>query len=316
MKTPAIAAIKNIWFFLEKGRKVIFGLFFIKDVHMTPVILFPHTQLVPPALDKALARFGNLTVFVPWFMEEPVMEPDRADPSAVHFRRPPEALKPNEDFKRLIPEFKHWLHQNRDKGHGAFFRATQKGILSEDAHWEIRQMIAKTGKKGSSDPLEDQTLQYHMVLYLAREFEETRLEAEKLLNDLTHRKSPLEGALEEVPSVSFFEDTPLMETKLRVKASHLRQVYEAWFGLFGSSLSRDATFMTLDSQVLNYALDMFEPEDMIIAPSGASKETDESSVSKQARDTIRLPLLAQGDKALKDPIKKGLSGRTMILLED
>ena len=37
------------------------------------------------------------------------------------------------------------------------------------------------------------------ILHLAREFEESRVEAEKLLNRVEDQKSPLEGALEEAP---------------------------------------------------------------------------------------------------------------------
>ncbi len=193
-----------------------------------------------------------------------------------------------------------------------FLRPAQNGMLSEDDHREIRQMIVRPEEKGSKDSFE--TVKYHMILFLAREFEENRIEAEMLLNNLKLWKSPLEGALEDPPPPLFSKDTPLMKTGLRMEPSHMRQVLEAWFGLFGRSVPKDAHFMTLDLEILRYARELFEPEDEIIQPEKASG--DKSCASDPPRSIIRLPLLSEEDKASTDPVKRGLSGRTIFLLED
>jgi hypothetical protein len=285
---------------------------------MTPVILFPHTQIAIPDLEKILARFGELTVCQPWFMEEPFPSTKRVDPLLVHILHPPETLKPEKDFVKLITEYQLWLRQNRDKGYGAFLSASREDSPSEDTPWEIRQLIARAGEKNSSDPHKDLMFKWHLILHLAREFEENRLGAENLLNKLKHQKSPLEGALEEPPPQQFFQDTPLMETLLQVEGSHLRQVFEAWFGLFGEYISDEGSLITLDPQVLIYASEILEPEGKIIKPkSDSEKDFSSRSVSGQPPHNVTcLPQLADVKEALDDPVKKGLSGRTIILMED
>jgi hypothetical protein len=285
---------------------------------MAPVILFPHTQIAIPELEKILTLFGELTICQPWFMEEPFPSTERVDPLPVHILHPPEALKPERDFMKLINEYQLWLRQNRDRGYGAFLNISRENAPSENTPWEIRQLIARGGEKSSSDSHEELKFKWHLILHLAREFEENRLEAENLLNKLKHQKSPLEGALEEPPPQQFFQDTPLMESLIQVEVSHLRQVFEAWFGLFGGYLSDEGSLITFDPQVLIYAAEILEPEEKIIRPKGDSEENFPSEpVSTQLSHRVTcLPELVDVKEALDDPVKKGLSGRTIILMED
>ena len=257
---------------------------------MAPVILFPHTHIAVSNLETILARFGELTICQPWFMEGPIPATEGPVSTLVHIQHPHETLKPKGDFRRLVSEYQMWLRQNRDKGYGAFLAASRQRSHSEDTPWEIRQLISRAGKERHPDPHEDRTLKWHLTLHLAREFEESRFETERLLKKLKLQKSPLEGALEEPPTQRFFEDTPLMEAQLQVDEYHLRQVFEAWFGLFGKYLSDEETLITLDPQVLIYASEVLESEE---------------TISK-----------AEGEKDMNDPVKKGLSGRTIILMED
>ncbi len=284
---------------------------------MTPFILFPHTQIPATDLERILARFGELTICQPWFMEDPLPTTEGTDPPLVQIQHPPETLKPKGDFMKLITEYQLWLRQNPDKGYGTFLGASREGPPSEDTPWEIRQLISNAGEKSHSDPHGEQGFKWHLILHLAREFEENRFEAEKLLNKLKHQKSPLEGALEEAPPQRFFEDTSIMEAQLQVDDYHLRQVFEAWFGLFGDFLS-DEALITLDPQVLSYASELFEPEEKIIRPKRDSDEglSSKSDSSQAPQNERHLPRLADGEEALNDPVIKGLSGRTIILVED
>jgi len=285
---------------------------------MTPVILFPHTQIAIQNLGKILARFGELTICQPWFMEDPFPDTKEFDPGSIHILHPPEALKPKGDFIRLISEYRLWIRQNRDKGYRTFLKSTREGLLSEETPWEIRQLISKAGEKRHSDPYEDQAFKWHLTLHLAREFEKNKQEADELLRKLKHRKSPLDGALEESPRQGFFEDSSVLETPFQVDEYQLRQVIEAWFGLFGRDLSDEGVLVTLDPQVLTYVSEIFEFEETIIGPkTDSEKDLFPGSASVQASGHIRyLPSLTEDEKALNDLVKNGLSGKTIILLED
>ena len=268
-------------------------------------ILFPHTQITAQNIEKIGNRFENLTLCLPWFMEETATEAEKMDTSRLHVQHPNASLKPKEDFNKLISEYRIWVNQNHDKGCGSFLSATPEGTLTEDTPWEIRQLISGGGTR--SDLRESQSFKWHLILHLARELEESRLEAEVMLNKLMAEKSPLEGALEIDPPKRMFEDTPLMESRLQVDEHYLWQVFEAWVGLFGEFVSEDATLITFDPMVMNYAAQILEPEDKIIR---AQEPTEEPSVNVK-----HLPQISDDEKKSKGPVPAALSGKTIILMD-
>ena len=269
-------------------------------------MLFPHTQITAPDLNKIIKRFGDLTICQPWYMDRPFQDTTEADIADVHIQRPSIDLKPEGDFTKLISEYRSWVSQNRDKGYGNFLFTTQEGALTENTPWEIRQLISKG--EDHSDRREGRAFKWHLILHLAREFEESSVAAEKLLNRLKDQKSPLEGALEEAPQHGFFEDTPLMETQLQVGEHRLKQVFEAWFGLFGEYIPDDATFITLNPLVISYASEILEPEENTIRPENRKKEDPLSGITN-------LPSLSDSKKKLKDPVLADLSGKTIVLMK-
>jgi len=281
----------------------------------TPVTLFPHTQITFPDLERILAIFERLTVCQPWFIEAPLPVDETVNLS-FHVLQPQSNLKPKEDFRRLLSEYQLWIKQNQDKGYGAFLSATREMSPSEATPWEIRQMISKMGGADSSDPLEKQTMKWHLILHLAREFEENRVEAEKMLSKLKHQKSPLEGALEETPPQGLFKDMSFVETQLSVEKHHLRQIFDAWFGLFGEYLSDNGALITLDPQVMNYATELFEDE--FSQPGSEAEEpfSTEFGSSQTHFSARHLPRLLNDTNKESDPVLKGLSGKTIILMED
>jgi len=241
-------------------------------------------------------------------MEGPLPALEKADLSSVHIQYPSADQKPKGDFSKLISEYRLWVSQNQDKGYGTLMGTTRKGSLSEDTPWEIRQLISKGGQDNPA-PLEDKAFKWHLILHLAREFEQSRVETEKMLNALIHEKSPLEGALEETPPQRIFDGTPLMETHLHVDEYRLRQVFEAWFGLFGEFISDNVSLLTFDPLVIDYAADLLEPREKIISSGGPKTEA-------LSGNTRHLPRLPDNEKTSKDPVLTGLSGKTIVLMKD
>ncbi len=283
---------------------------------MGTALLFPHTRISESDLKRMKKQFESIDICQPWFMQSPVAEAVSVDMSCVKIHYPPDSLKPKGDFQKLMSEYKTWLSQNQDKGYAAFLSARQKKALSEDASWEIRQLVSRTMAKNAATSREAEAFKWHMILHLGREFEENRLAAESLLEDLKCQKSPLDGALEDSPPERFFADTPLMETRLRVDAFHLDQVLEAWFGLFGNLVTDGASLVTLDPKVLAHAEALFESSEKII---NLKKEafTDPGLAFKlglPADHVLRFPEPVTPPGGRLDPIKKGLCGKTLILV--
>ncbi len=272
-----------------------------------PHILFPHTQITAQKLERIGNRVENLTLCLPWFMEGPITEAEKETYSWLHIQSPNASLKPKGDFNKLISEYKIWISQNQDKGHGGYLGATVKGSLTEETPWEIRQLIS--GGESHSGLQESQGFKWHLILHLAREVEESRIEAEEMLNKLMNEKSPLEGALEIDPPKRMFEDTPLMESQLQVDEHYLRPVFEAWLGLFGEFVHENAALVTFDPKVLNYAVQILEPEEKIIRAQEPKEEPPPTNVK-------HLPKLSGNKKNSKDPVLEVLSGKTIILMDE
>jgi len=281
-----------------------------------PVILFPHTCITGPDSKKILAVFDLLTICQPWFMDSPLTEAGSEDSSSIRIVRPAESLKPEGDFKRLLSEYRLWIRQNRDKGYTAFLNAFREAGLSEDNPWEIRQMISKTGK---STPVsqENHALKWHLIIHLAREFEENRVEAEKMLSEVKLQGSPLAEALGEgAPAKGMFEDIPRSEIHSSFDRHYLEQVFEAWLGLFGEYLQDHGPLITLDRNVMDYVTDIFEDE-----TGQPPEETEDSFSPESTSNRIHvthkyLPRLSDEKIGREGLILTHLSGKTVILLND
>lgn len=224
-----------------------------------PVILFPHTHISGTDLKKLFPFFGLITICRPWFTDAPAQPVEKGDFPQINVRYPPDDLKPKMDFKRVISEYQLWIKQNQDKGYAAslsFFRQTDR---AEETPWEIRHMIQQAGKD-ISDPDEHNAFKWHMILHLAREFEESRSDADKLLDQVRRQKSPLDEALEDRSFLkNLLEDLPPFEKYFTAPEQHLAQLCDAWLGLFAQYLTNYRLLVTFDRNVMGYLTDSTHP---------------------------------------------------------
>jgi len=259
-------------------------------------ILFPHSYLPGAARDRILSSFGSITVCQPWYMGSAAGTEN--NDGRITIVRPPEELKPPEDFRKLLSEYRLWMSQNQ----GYSPLPTGGG---EDATWEIRHALRQTGKEVRA-PVEEQALKWHLVLQLERELEEDRTSADEMLLRVKAERSPLAEALEEAnPSHGLFDDLPLSDSHPSIEERHLSHVLGAWFGLFGRSLPDGGSLLTIAPAVLSYAAEMFG-----IGLPEPSREEGASSFP-----TIHLPRSSVDSPMEKDSVLAGLSGRTLILVD-
>ena len=228
-----------------------------KAIRDLPAILFPHSHLPESTLKKVLSFFGPLTIFQPWFMERPIFGLETNGVNAVRVMYPPSELKPSKDFKALLSEYRYWIENNLDKGYTEFLKASQEVNLSENTTWEIRQMIRRTGRE-TSVPEEDPNLKWHLILHLAQDMEDQRLEADRMLKTLKEKDVLLKGIIEESEDVKgLVEDVPPFESEPILDERHLRQIFEAWFALFGGYLKGDELLVTSNRHVMEYVSDLW-----------------------------------------------------------
>jgi hypothetical protein len=280
------------------------------------VVLFPHCYIADSNLKRILPIVERLMICQPWFMDEPLLVPERAKANFIDVLLPPVNLKPKGDFKRLLSEYLLWIRQNQDRGYAAFLSATRKTALSEDTPWEIRQMMRQMGEDAPAFQ-ENSALKWHLILHLARAFEENIIEADEMLKRLKQKKSPLEDAIGEGAQLQgLFGDLPQSETDFFKGDHHLRQIFEAWLGLFGEILPDRGSLITLDRHVMEYVIEMFGDKAVPL-----SKEAVESIspklASRQSDFTLtHLPHFANNGNTHADHVLMGLSGKTIIFLEN
>ena len=275
----------------------------------TPIVLFPHTHVESGVLEHLIETFGSLTLCQPWFTE-PMVLSDHFEKGTLKVCFPPEVLKPKENFKGLLSEYQVWMMENR----GGKYPTTVSTGQGGDETWAIRKAI-RDAEKDADDPALRNTLKWHLLLHLARSLEGERETAQKLLKKATAAKSPLAEAMEKDEQIpDMFEDLPLSATYPYVNDRHLNLIFEAWFGLFGNQIEKDAELLTLDGQVMRYALDLFDGCDVQtlgdINPS-QEKELDASGFTISREPLPRL----LNPPASTDSVLLALSGKTFILVE-
>lgn len=223
-----------------------------------PAILFPHAHLPESMVKRLLSFFGPITIFRPWFMERPVLGSKADEANRVQVLYPPDNLKPGENFRTLLSEYRQWMERNQDRGYTQFLQASQGMDLTENTMWEIRQMIRR-GIGQTSAPQENPALKWHLILHLAQDVEDQRMEADKALKILKEQEVPLKGIVEESGEMeSLLQDLPPFGSEPMGNEYRLRQILEAWFALFGEYLNENYILVTSSRHVMAYVTDLWK----------------------------------------------------------
>jgi hypothetical protein len=214
-----------------------------------PAVLFPHVSLREKSLKRILGFFGPITICQPWEMAVPASMTGEDAPEDIQLLYPPERLRPEEGFKGLLHEYQSWINQNRDRNLTHFLRASHTGDSSEDHVWEIRKSLRRSGQ-GESLEGEDSTLKWHLILHLAREWEDSKQEADYMLRRLRSADVLLKGLTEEDEVLdSALKDLPGFEEDTYLEEKSMTQVMEAWFALFEETLRGDEFYITLSRSI-------------------------------------------------------------------
>jgi len=221
----------------------------IQESHKLPAVVFPNGCLPESSVKKILSFFGPLRIFQPWYMDRVVFSSERDFSSLVQVLHPPVDLKPAEDFRRTLEDFKKWIDVNPDKGYRAFLSAGGMDQGSEDTTWAIRRAL-RQGRERNGEAKLSPVLKWHIVLHLAQQLEENRQEAETVLGALREKNSPLKGTVEQEGPDNLFYDLPAFGKEALVEENRLVQVYEAWFSLFGGLLKDHELLITTNQHIM------------------------------------------------------------------
>lgn len=279
-----------------------------------PLILFPYSHISARDLERVCVHFDRLIIYQPWFMSDPVPSHQTGNTASVHVFYPPVHRKPKTGFKALLLEYRQWIRRNQDRSYSAFLQSLQDGALSEKARWEIGKMLRRMNEDDSRQ-MENRDIKWHLILHLAREIVENRCEEGEMLRELKQKQSPLGEALgEEVPSGSLFENFPHSPIHPFLDDSHLQQVLEAWFGLFGGLLPDRARLITLHPQVVDHVTDMIKDNADLYSNEALESMAPEPAAGRSNLSLHQLPQLKSGGDPASDFMLTTLSEKTIILL--
>ena len=230
----------------------------IQEMNDLPVILFPQSFLHESRLRQILSFFGPLDVFQPWFMEEPAVISDTDLSNSVRIKYPPDNLRPSEGFNRLLSDYHLWMLDNKDNNYIGFLQTGQEKSSDEDNIWEIRQTLRRMA--GNNVMSEDNcSLRWHLVLHLAREIEEQQIKADRILDNLREKNSPLAESVEGGDEIkNLFEDIPQMKSETVFNNNNIRNILDAWFTLFSVYLKGDEILVTHNRHIMDYITELGE----------------------------------------------------------
>jgi hypothetical protein len=220
-----------------------------------PCVIFPHASLSEGNLKRVLSLFDRVTLFRPWFLEGAALAEKYPSPMVQAFD-PPERLKPREEFKSLLAEYRQWIRVNKGGGFPAFLAYAQD--RSRDPRiYEIRGMIRNMGNPLEQDE-KSRILQWHLTLHLADELEGDRESTESLLRGVERLGSPLQGAIEDEDMPGLLSDVPDMARETFFTEERLATVLDAWVSVHGEQIPGRGPLVTVNPQVMQFLKDGWE----------------------------------------------------------
>ncbi len=170
---------------------------------------------------------------------------------SIKILNPPAGLKPNKHLKTILSEYKNWIERYQDRSYLEIIKSGGNLNLEDEKTWDIRHMLGR--RLQSSSVQEEQVSRWHLILHLEGYIEEQRIAADDTLKSLKHKNPPLDGSIEEPWDMQvLLGDLSDLGTEALLKDNNLRQILEAWFGLFGGYIKEDELFITYDRQIMSY----------------------------------------------------------------
>ncbi len=253
-------------------------------------VVFPHSFVPDEDIRKALSVFQELTLFQPWFMNKP-LSMAAEQPDLLRVLTPSDRLRPPGKFEALLADYRQWIRTNDEKAFAAFLAYTGARAGEESPSWEIRSEIRQMGQRVEGAE-ESASLKWHLILHLAEETEGEQREAEKMFEFVKALDSPLKGALEEEDLPGLMSDLQSLDREVIFSKERLRQILDAWTGLFSDKIPRAQPLITFSPPVLKYLSDTWEE----LAPAAAGEGMGVSSLELTFPDLSDLNRGAFPDK--------------------
>ena len=214
------------------------------------LISYRHSGL--SLLKEIVPCFSPLKLYVPWGG----ITPEYADDRQITASYPPEEFKPDADFNRLLDECFNWSYEQGEKSRKEIIKTGHTNPISIESVRHIKSILAD---RISDTSEKDMILRWHMLLHLANRLEENRNDANRMLEDLKKKPSPLLNNADLTENTQYpLESLRGIDPEFLINDASTKLLLRAWHGLFHSLTDKDDVLLAVDRRIFDYLSDKWD----------------------------------------------------------
>ncbi len=219
----------------------------------THLISYAHSGL--SQIREIAPYFSPLKIYVPWGGTVP----EHADGTEIIASYPPEELKPDADMESILNECFNWANEQGETSRREIIKTGHINPTSDESLRHIKTIL--TSRISSDTRERDIIIKWHMLLHLANRLEENRKEANRMLEGLNKKPSPLLNNADLTEKTKYpLENLTGIDTELLLSDSNTKQLLKAWYGLFKSYIEKGDFLLTLDRHTFEH---LFQEWDLL-----------------------------------------------------
>ena len=198
-------------------------------------------------IDEITPYFSPVKIYIPWGG----VVPEHVDERKIIALYPPEELKPEADMDILLKECFNWANEQGETSRREIIKT---GRINPTSVESLRHIKSVLNSRISSDKSEkDKIIKWHMLLHLANRLEEDRKEANRMLDELKKKPSPLLNNADLTEKTKYpLESLTGIDTDFLLNDRNIKQLLMAWHGLFNRYIKEGELLLTFDRHIFDH----------------------------------------------------------------
>ena len=214
------------------------------------LISYANTDL--PFIDEIIPCFSPVKIYVPWGGTFP----EYIESSEIITLYPPEELKPETDFNMLLDECFKWAYEQSEKSRKEIIKTGHTNPTSNESLRHIKTILSN---RISDTSEKDMILRWHMLLHLAIRLEENRNDANRMLENLNKKPSPLLHNADLTENTRYpLENLRGIDSDFFINDTNIKMLLGAWYGLFNSLIHNGDMLLTIDRRIFDHLSDEWD----------------------------------------------------------
>lgn len=208
--------------------------------------LISYTNSELPSIHEVTHCFSPIKIYVPWGGTIPAY----ADNKEIFALYPPEELKPDADFNMFLDECFAWAYEQSEKSRKEIIKT---GHINPTSSESLRHIKTILSNRISDTSEKDMILRWHMLLHLANRLEENRNDANRLIENLKKKPSPLLNNADLTESTQYpLENLREIGPEFFITDANIKLLLRAWHGLFNNLVDKGDMLLTVDRRIFEH----------------------------------------------------------------